>query len=203
MNEKPLGQAEKSSVIEDYLKSERQNFTKSEYHNGRILSKFGSNRWHNLIAANTAIAIGSRLHGHKCEIYINDMRVKLNGNSFCFPDLTIVNGDPNFADSNADILLNPSIVLEIFSNSVTSFDKMEKLESYLAMDSVRECLLVKEDEMRVEHYARQNAKQWLYRIYNERDDVISLNSINCKISLAEIYSQIKFKPAEMSSKAVN
>ena len=71
------------------------------------------------------------------------------------------------------------------------------------MDSIRECLLVKEDEMRVEHYARQNAKQWIYRIYNERDDVISLDSINCKVSLAEIYTHIKFKQAEMSSKAVN
>jgi hypothetical protein len=35
--------------------------------------------------------------------------------------------------------------------------------------------------MRIEHYARQNAKQWIYRIYNERDDVISLESINCKL----------------------
>ena len=80
---------------------------------------------------------------------------------------------------------------------------MEKLESYLAMDSIRECLLVKEDEMRVEHYARQNAKQWIYRIYNERDDVVSLESINCKVSLAEIYAHIKFKQTEISSKAVN
>jgi Uma2 family endonuclease len=57
--------------------------------------------------------------------------------------------------------------------------------------------------MRVEHYARQNAKQWIYRIYNERDDVISLDSINCKVSLAEVYSQVKVRGAELSSKAVN
>ena len=57
--------------------------------------------------------------------------------------------------------------------------------------------------MRVEHYARQNAKQWIYRIYNERDDVISLDSINCKMSLSEVYAQLKTKPAELSSKAVN
>ena len=63
--------------------------------------------------------------------------------------------------------------------------------------------MVKEDEMRVEHYAKQNPKQWIYRIYNERDDVISLDSVNCKVSLQEIYAQIKFKQAELSSKAVN
>lgn len=131
------------------------------------------------------------------------MRVKLSQNRFCYPDVVIVNGEPNFTDSNLDVLVNPTIIVEIFSNTTNSSNKTEKLESYLEMASVRECLMVKEDEMRVEHYAKQNPKQWIYRIYNEREDVISLDSVNCKISLQEIYAQIKFKQAEFSSKAVN
>ena len=67
----------------------------------------------------------------------------------------------------------------------------------------KETDLLKEDEMRVEHYARQNQKQWIYRIYNERDDVISLESIGVKIGLSEIYAQIKFRQAEFASRAVN
>ena len=63
--------------------------------------------------------------------------------------------------------------------------------------------MIREDEMRIEHYSKQNPKQWLYKIYNERDDVISLDSINCKISLQEIYSQVKLRHTEFSSKAVN
>jgi hypothetical protein len=63
--------------------------------------------------------------------------------------------------------------------------------------------MIKADEMRVEHYSKQNAKQWIYRIYNEKDDVIGLDSINCKISLAEVYTQINVRQAEFSSKAVN
>jgi hypothetical protein len=57
--------------------------------------------------------------------------------------------------------------------------------------------------MRVEQYSRQNAKQWMYRIYNERDDVVTFESINCKVSVAEIYAQVKTRQAELSSKAVN
>lgn len=203
MNEKVLNQTAKTSAVEQFLKAERQNGAKNEYRDGTILPKAGANRWHNLITTNATIAIGSRLSNHQCEIYAGNMCVKLNAKRFCYPDLAIVSGEPNFTDSNFDILLNPSIVVEIFSNSMNSFDKMERLESFLAMPSIRECLLVKEDEMRVEHYARQNAKQWIYRIYNERDDVISLDSINCKVSLAEIYTHIKFRETEMSSKAVN
>ena len=55
----------------------------------------------------------------------------------------------------------------------------------------------------VEHYARQNAKQWIYRIYNERDDVLAADSINTKVSLSEIYAQVKFRSAELRSGAVN
>ncbi len=203
MNEKGLDQSPKRSSVEDYIGFERTSATKNEYLNGKMLARSGSNRWHNLIVANTAIAVGSKMHGHKCEIYISNMRVKLASNFICYPDIVIVNGEPKFSDNNYDMLLNPTVVVEIFSSQTNSSDKTKKLENFLEMESIRECLLLKEDEMRVEHYARQNAKQWIYRIYNERDDVVSLDSVNCKISVAEIYAQIKFKQAEFTSKAVN
>ena len=203
MNEKVFGQSTKKTSMEDYLTNERQGGVRHEFIDGRALARAGSNRFHNLLASNTAIALGSRMHGNKSEIYISNMRVKLKSSSICYPDVVVVNGEPSFADQNSDLLLNPTVVVEIFSNQTNSSDKTNKLESYLAMDSIKEFVLLKEEEMRVEHYARQNAKQWIYRIYNERDDVISLESINCKVSVSEVYAQVKTKGAELSSKAVN
>jgi Uma2 family endonuclease len=71
----------------------------------------------------------------------------------------------------------------------------------MAMESIRECIVVKADEMRIEQFSKQNPKQWIYKIYNERDDIISIDSVNCKVSLAEIYSQINFREAQMSARA--
>lgn len=203
MNEKVLGQTPKKASMDEYLTSERHGGSRHEFHEGRMIARAGSNRWHNILVSNTAIALGSRMHGHKTEMYISNMRVKLKSSFICYPDLVVVGGEPTFADQNADLLLNPTLIVEIFSNQTNSSDKTNKLESYLAMDSIKEFVLLKEEEMRVEHYARQNAKQWIYRIYNERDDVISLESINCKISIAEIYAQVKTRSTELSSKAVN
>lgn len=203
MNEKAFNQSAKKSSMDDYLTSERQGATRHDFVDGRVIARSGSNRWHNLLVSNTAVALGSRIHGHKVEVYISNMRVKLKNSYICYPDLVVVSGEPSFADQNADLLLNPTVIVEIFSNQTNSSDKTNKLESYLAMESIKEFVLLKEEEMRVEHYARQNAKQWIYRIYNERDDVISLESINCKVSLAEIYAQVKTRGAELSSKAVN
>jgi Uma2 family endonuclease len=148
MNDRILNQSGKKVSADDYIKAERQGGGRNEYIDGRIMPKAAGNRWHNLIATNTAIAVGSRLAGNRTEIYINGMRVQLKSDLICYPDVVMVNGTPTFTDQNADILRNPTIVLEIFSSATSPIDKTQKLESYLAIDSVKESLLVKADEMR-------------------------------------------------------
>ena len=203
MNEVVPAQNFKRASADDYLNNERQTGARNELVNGKVIGRSGSNRSHNLIVSNVAIGVGSRLHGHKCEIYISNIRVKLENNFICYPDIAIVSGEPSFSDNRQDVLLNPTMVVEVVSNDMHASVKSTKLESFMAMSSVKECMMIREDEMRVEHYSKQNPKQWIYKIYNERDDVISLDSIGCKISLQEVYSQIKLKHAEFSSKAVN
>jgi Uma2 family endonuclease len=192
MSEKILSRSEKFYTVEDYLNVERTGAEKHEYSNGKILAAAGSSRRHNLIGSNTTIAIGSRVRGQKCEVYVNDMRVKLTRHNYCYPDVIVVNGEPKFEGNELDILLNPTMIVEILSKSTLYYDKTEKLDCYLAMDSVKEVLLVKEEEMRVEHYFKQTINQWIYKIYNSSDAIVSLDSINCKINLSEIYAQIKF-----------
>jgi Uma2 family endonuclease len=180
-----------------------RHIAKSEYLDGKVVNKAPANRWHNLISTNFAIAIGSRIQRGTTEMYVNDMQVQLGKNSTCFPDVVVVNGEPTFADAKQELLQNPTILVEIFSGTAKNPDYTKKLEGFLAIPSIKECLLVNQNEMRIEHYARQNAKQWIYRIYDERDDVISLESINCKLSLAEVYAQVKLNESQLSSKAVN
>ena len=200
MNEKGLDHPHRRAAAESYMGVER---SRNDVASGKIIARSGSNQWHNLIVSNMAIAAGSKMHSHKCEIYISNMRVKLANNFVCYPDVVFASGEPKFADGNLDMLLNPTVVVEIYSSTTNTVDKSKKVESFLEMESIRECLLLKEDEMRVEHYARQNQKQWIYRIYNERDDVVSLESVGVKIGLSEIYAQVKFGQTEFASKAVN
>jgi Uma2 family endonuclease len=202
MNQTTLDQSG-SKTTKNYQSAERRDVVKNEYLDGKLVPKPAANRWHNLISTNFAIAIGSRIHRHTCELYANDMQVRIGKNSICFPDIVVVNGEPAFADDRSELLQNPTVIVEIFSGLSKSTDRTQKLEGFLANSSIKECLLVNENEMRVEHYARQNAKQWIYRIYNEREDVMSLDSIQCKLSLAEVYAQVNLKESVLSSKAVN
>lgn len=203
MSEQPFTAAPKFKSADDYLMSERQNPTKNEFLNGRVVPRSGSNRWHNLIVSNLAVAVGSRIHSGKNELYVSNMRVRVKSNFICYPDVVVVTGEPAFADQSVDLLLNPTVVFEIISSTTNYADKTQKLENFLAMESIREVVLVKEDEMRIEHYAKQNPKQWIYKIYNARDDVLTLDSVGCKTSLSEVYAQIKFTSAPIRSAAVN
>lgn len=190
---------EKKNTVEDYLKLERRNTGNHEFIDGKILPMPNSSRTHSLIVTNATIAIGSRLRGQNSEVYAGNMRVQLSPERFCYPSVVIVSGKPSFTGDDSDTLINPTVVVEIFSPQTRSY---QKRESYLDMGSIKECLFVKEDEMRIEHYFKQNSKQWVYKIYNGRDDVISLESVNCKTSVAEIYAQIKFNKEAESQLAV-
>lgn len=176
---------------------------KSELIDGRTAPKPTSGRWHNIIRANFIIAIGSRIQRSHAEIYAGDMQVQVGKNSVLFPDLAVASGEPHFTDGQFATLTNPTAVVEIFSPISASHDRTNRMEGFLAIPSIKECLLVNENEMRVEHYARQQVKQWVYRIYNERDDIIVLDSLNVRLSLTEVYAQVKFGESELSSKAVN
>ena len=179
----------------------RRDVVKYEFIDGSLVAKPVANRWHNLIATNFVVAIGSRVHRGTCEVYSSDMQVQIGKNSICYPDVVVVSGEPTFNDGGGEVLQNPTVVIEIFSSTAKSARHTQKVEGFLAIPNIKEFLLVNENEMRIEHYVRQNAKQWVYRIYDERDEMINVESINCKLSLIEVYAQARFKDSELSSKA--
>ncbi|KXK02911.1 MAG: hypothetical protein UZ17_ACD001001359 [Acidobacteria bacterium OLB17] len=181
---------------------QRGNVSENLKHRPLQQQKASGGRWNSLIATNTAIAIGSRVHGSKSEIYVNGMCVELGKGSVSCPSIVVVNGEPKFQEGR-EVLQNPTVVVEVIANDVDPLGRAERLEGYLALPSIKECLLVRSDQMRIEHYVRQNAKQWLYKIYDERDDVASIDTLNCKVSVAEIYAKVDVRTSGLNSRAIN
>ncbi len=193
MSKSNLAVAEKLYTDDEYLAFEREAEEKHELIDGEIVAMAGASRRHNLIGLNTATEIRFQLKGKNRETYANDMRVRMRKGRYSYPDVVAVCGEPQFADEEFDVLLNPTVVIEVLSKSTRFRDKTEKLETFLKMESVRECLLIEQDESHIEHYIKQTPKQWLVKIYEEPDEKIVLESIDCKISLADIYAQIELE----------
>lgn len=175
---------------EEYLTFERKAEFKSEYIDGVVYAFAGGSKLHNLIVANVIIAVGSHLKGRPCRVYPSDLKVRVPSSTrFFYPDVSVVCGDDEFADDEQDVLLNPTLIVEVSSESTSAFDRGKKFLSYQQISSLREYLLISQDEIMVEGYARQGNDTWLYTKVTGRDGILNLRSVNCELTLKDVYDK--------------
>lgn len=186
---------------EEYLALERKATTKSEYLNGQIYAMSGASREHNLITTNISTRLNVQLGEQPCEVYANDMRVKVSPTGlYTYPDVVVVCDEPRLEDTYFDTLENPTVLVETLSPSTEAYDRGEKSAHYRQLESLQEYILVAQDRVRVEHYLRQG-EQWVLTDFGDFDDVLHLTSISCEVSLREIYAKVKFSANEERQEA--
>ena len=180
---------------QEYLRLERQAEYKSEYLNGEIFAMTGASRKHNLITTNISSSINQQLKARPCEVYAVDMRVKVRATGlYTYPDIAVVCGEPQFEDDYIDTLLDPTLLIEVLSQSTERYDRIAKSSYYRTIDSLAEHLLVAQDEIRVEQYVRQPNGEWLLIEYLSLDSTAQLTSIDCFLVLSDVYDKITFDP---------
>jgi Uma2 family endonuclease len=183
---------------EQYLALERNAELKSEFYNGYMTRMEGKNREHNLIAGNLGGELMTQLESRPCETYINDMRVLVSRSGFyTYPDLIVVCGEPQFLDEESDTLLNPTVIVEVLSPTTESYDRGKKFSHYRRLESLKEYVLVAQDEVFVERYSRQG-EVWELSDWTSMDETLSLASIDCHVPLREIYARIEFPDAPLT-----
>ena len=176
---------------EEYLEMERKADYRSQYLDGEIFAMAGASEPHNLITVSVAAVLHSQMKGRSCKVYASDMRVdvRLNG-LYTYPDVVAICGEIKLSDEHKDMLLNPTVIIEVLSESTEAFDRGEKFERYRRIESLVEYLLVAQDRPHIEHYVRQASGRWLLSEANGLDNSLHLNSIGCDLSLADVYEKL-------------
>lgn len=171
---------------------ERKADFKSEYDGGFITATAGTSRVHNLIAGNLHGEIRSQFKGRKCESYIGDVRLCVSATGlYTYPDVMAVCGDREFLDADVDTLVNPTMIIEILSPTTEAYDRGRKFRHYQRLQSLREYVLVAQEEVRVERFTRRG-DDWILSVFSSLDDTLRLDSIDCEIALREIYDKVEF-----------
>ena len=179
-------------TAEEYLIKERSAPFKSEYRDGDIVAMPGASRQHNLISGNIFGELYVQLLNNSCEVYINDMRVKVSDTGlYTYPDVVVVCDEPQFEDNNFDTLLNPTVIVEVLSPSTETYDRNENFTSYQTLESLQEYILVSQNNRNVEQYIRKG-EEWSLTLFHSVEDVVQLASIECKLALRAIYAKVKF-----------
>jgi Uma2 family endonuclease len=181
---------QKTYTAAEYLELERASPFKSEFHEGHIYAMTGASREHNLISVNISRELSLQLRGRPCEVYAHDMRVKAAvADKYHYPDVVAVCGPPQLEDERGDTLLNPTVLIEVLSESTEAYDRGEKFAGYRKIESLREYLLVSQDRPRIERYARQDGA-WLLTEAEGLESSIAVESIGCTLALREVYEKV-------------
>ncbi len=176
-----------------YLRIERLAETRSEYVNGKVYAMAGGTMNHHRISGNIYRRLGNQLERRPCEVFHSDMKVRIDkANAFRYPDLSGLCGPILHHDGEKDAYCNPALIVEVLSPSTEVFDRGDKFNLYRLLDTLMEYLLVRQDRMEAELFTRESTQQWTSVLYNEAADVIPLKSLNCTLTLEEIYDKVVF-----------
>ena len=184
---------QKNWTEDGYLAFERSSDVRHEFHNGRLYAMTGASRRHNVIASNINGVLFNHLAEGPCEHYHSDMRVHIPATGlYTYPDLSVVCGDVRLLDDEFDTLLNPAIIFEVLSATTEQYDRGEKFQNYRALESLREYVLVAQNQPRIEHYLRQAGGKWALTDAVGLNATVELPSIELTLSLADVYRKVSF-----------
>lgn len=112
-------------------------------------------------------------------------------NSFCYPDITVIAGEPIFIDKEFDTITNPVLIAEVLSVGTQQYDKEKKFDIYKELDSLQEYLILWQDKMKARLFRKIEKNHWEMWDFEERSETITILR-QFEITLSDIYRKVNF-----------
>jgi len=184
---------------EEYLALEERAVTKHEYLDGAIYAwqgfgpaaMAGGSKEHNHLCGNLDMALRQRLRRGPCRVFMSDVRLRIEeANAFFYPDVAVTCAEADTSPERSDthLLREPTVVIEVLSESTETFDRGEKCQAYQRIPTLREYVLVPQSAREgVEVLRRGEAGEWARHVFHEGELV--LESLDLRVPLAEVYER--------------
>jgi Uma2 family endonuclease len=165
----------------DYVALEQESSTKHEFLDGEIYAMAGGSEEHSALAAEVLRALGNAVGERPCRVHTSDLRIYVESIGLAtFPDGAVICGGlEQHVPSPRATALNPSVLVEVTSDSSEEYDCVDKLEYYRTIPTLREYIIVSHRERRITVHARDEAGNWTTKsaIANGRAPVDSLGAV--------------------------
>ena len=123
-----------------------------------------------------------------CTALESNTRIRpLSSDRATYADAVLVCGDYEYhpADPDKRTIANPTIVVEVLSDSTAEDDQTDKFDHYELAPSLREYVLIWQDEQRVEVRSRDTGG-WLVKTYGPGDAFALQPGV--RIAVDELYA---------------
>jgi Uma2 family endonuclease len=157
-----MGDAASPSYVsyEDYLVLEASSDAKHEWCDGVVYAMSRGTPKHARLSAAIVRRLGNAL-GKKCTVYTSDAMLWIErANLSTYAEATVVCGPletkkvTKKGKSLGEAIVNPTIVVEVLSESTERYDRDGKFQAYKQASSLREYVLVAQEDRRIEVYRR-------------------------------------------------
>ncbi len=185
MQTQPLAN-QKLSLVE-YQRLEEETDTRYEYHDGAVFAMSGATRKHSAIASNINRALGNLLPSG-CRPFDSDLKIYVESvNKGFHPDVSVA-CRPIETPDEINAISNPVLLVEVISESSAAYDRGGKFWFYSQLPSLREYVLVEQEQMAVETRHRKTAdNDWVMAYFEGKEAKAILRSFDLHLPLAQIY----------------
>ena len=178
--------------VEDYLEAEYTSRERHEYLNGEVRMMGYASEEHELLVANLVAALHNCLEGTGCRVYPSNRMLHVPAcKRFYYADVIVVCGPSEFYDYKKKMkaTLNPSVIIEILSDSTEEYDRHAKWHCYQKIKSLKQYVLVSQSELYLESFRRiSDLNEWLFTSADQAEQTIKIG--DCEMLLSAIYSNV-------------
>jgi Uma2 family endonuclease len=185
----------KAYTLEEYLRKEAKSADKHEFINGNIIKMPYAKGPHNIISANISaeMKIAFKALPTKYVVFSSDQKIYFpNLNEGVYADTLAVSERPIYWDENKLLLINPFIVVEVLSKGTQKYDRTGKFDKYKTLESIRDYVLIRQDECYAEVWHREKPGYWKETIITDITAELPLSSVGISIPMQLIYENIDF-----------
>jgi Uma2 family endonuclease len=185
-------QARQSYSAEQYMALETASESRNEYLDGQIIPMAGGSPEHNRISGNIYKYLDDATDARDdVDLFVADMRLWVPlTRTYTYPDVMAIVGGLQLLENRKDTVTNPSLSIEVLSESTQAYDRGEKFRGYRSISSFSEYVLVDQYSIHVEHFVRNDQGQWVLTEYDDRSAILALASVGCDLPLTTIYRKV-------------
>ncbi len=164
-----------------------------EYINGKVVPITDITINHNQISSNLYAILNFAFKNQFHDVFIADQRLwVLERRIATYPDILVVSGKSQLQEGREDTIINPLMIAEVSSSSISSHSQDEKFAAYRTIGSFQEYILIDQYSTHIEHYHKTVQGNWVFSEYRNSTDIIGLSCFPLQISLADIYDRVGF-----------
>jgi Uma2 family endonuclease len=178
--------ARKRVSYAEYVSIANDSPVKYEYIAGEIVAMSGGTIAHGRLIGRATDLLNRALDGKRCLVLPSDLRVRIrSAERATYPDLHVVCGEFERDPDDDHAIVNPTVIVEVLSDSTEGSDRTEKFAAYRRLPSLREYVLISQRERRVEVY-RRDGRRWHLDEYGPGER-LPLSSLAVELVVDELY----------------